>query len=179
MKKITTLLMALGVVFMGSFMFSDMAEARYGRPDCPYNNGATMGQQSNLTEEQQKKLSSLMDEHHAAMASIHQKLVQKEAELRLVTVSEPVDTQKVTAISKEMGELRGQLLSGRIAFDEKLAKEGFDNVRGYGYGGRDCFMRGNKSFGQGMGHGMGRGHGHGDGPRMGRGYHGHGMGYHR
>ena len=159
MKKISTIMVALGVLFMGSIMFNPMAEARMGRPDCPNYRGMTA--QPELTEEQNKKLTGLFEEHQVAMGKIHQKLA-----------------QKITSLSKDMGELRGQMLTARMAFEDKLSQEGFDNIRGYGRFGGDCFMGGE---GRGYGHGY-----HGQGRGMGRGYHGsgyhgggHGMGYNR
>lgn len=176
MKKISTIMVALGVLFMGSIMFNPMAEARMGRPDCPNYRGMTA--QPELTEEQNKKLTGLFEEHQVAMGKIHQKLAEKEAELRLATLSEKPDAQKITSLSKDMGELRGQMLTARMAFEDKLSQEGFDNIRGYGRFGGDCFMGGE---GRGYGHGY-----HGQGRGMGRGYHGsgyhgggHGMGYNR
>ena len=178
MKKISTFVMALGVLVMGTVMFNPLAEARYGRPDCPNYQG--FAAQPELTEEQNKKLAGLFDEHHAAMDKIHQKIVEKNAELQLATVSEKPDAQKITTLSKDIGELR-QMLSARMAFDAKLSQEGFNNVRRSGRFGNDCGMRGD-GRGRGYGHGDHGYHGyHGKGRGMGRGYHGsgQGMGYNR
>lgn len=182
MKKISTFMVALGVLFMGTIMLNPMAEARMGRPDCPNYRG--MSALPELTEEQNKKLNGLFEEHQTTMGQIHQKLVEKEAELRLATVSEKPDAQKITTISKDIGELRGQIITARMAFDNKLSQEGFDNIRRSGRFGGDCFM-GGEGRGRGYGHGYEHGY-HGKGRGMGRGYHGNGyhgsgqgMGYNR
>lgn len=176
MKKISAFMVALGVLFMGTMMFNPMAEARMPVGDCPNYRGMAAGPE--LTQEQNQKLAGLFDEHQVAMGKIHQKLAEKEAELRLATLAEKPDAQKVTTLSKEIGELRGQMITARMAFDEKLSQAGFDNVRRSGRFGGDCYMRGG---GKGYGHGYGHGY-HGQGRGMGRGYGqggGHGMGYHR
>lgn len=173
MKKVTVFLVASGMLLAGSFMFNNHAEARFGMSDHSYY-GRYAGD-TQLTEEQDKKLTGLFEEQRLATEPVRQKLTEKEAELHLARVSEKMDEAKIVSLSREIGELRGQLSVSRIAFDEKLEKEGLARFGGYrhhdyminshprrGYG-MNGMASGGCGAGRFSGHRMGYGHGTGHG----------------
>ena len=121
-----------------------------GQGDCP---GAGGGM-TQLTPEKQAAFQKIHDAFAAKTAQMRAELGVKMAELNALAVAPTPDQAKIDALTKQIGEIKGKLLSERTQFRIQVAKE-----VGPGFGG-GC---------GGMGGGM-MGHG------MGGGYHGGGMG---
>lgn len=177
MKKITTILIITLLVSVlaiptflwahgrgwGGGMMGDWGrEAGYG---CQSD-----GDDASLTNDQQEKLSALDKKLYQETKDIRSKLWSKSAELGVLLQTTNPDISKVTAVQKEISELRNSLDEKNITREieaRKIAPEiGASTNNGYG------------RMGYGMGYGQhmaGRGYGMGYGWHMGG--DGYGMGY--
>ena len=120
-----------------------------------YHNGYHRGYMANLTQEQQAAAQKAHDEFQAKTADLRQKLVSKNYEYRALLTSNPVDDQKVQAVSKEIMELRDAIYQQRVALDTQLAKAGIP-MMGNHMGGGHKGMRGGHMGGGHMGMGGGQ-----------------------
>lgn len=77
-----------------------------------------------LTPEQQTKARQIFQEHYAAMESTRQALALKRAELDNQLASPNPDRGIIETLSREVGELRGKMLSDRVALRAELEKHG-------------------------------------------------------
>ncbi len=159
MKTATIRMMALALAATAIFAFAGLAQARGMGGGYGHGGGHGYGQGYNapaLTADQQAKAQKIFATHTAAVQPIQQQMIVKQAELQAQMISATPDSSKIEALSKEIGALRGKMLSERANLNAQLTKEGLPVGSGYG-----------------MGQGMGRG---GMGQGMGRGGMGHGMG---
>lgn len=108
---------------------------------------------ANLTEEQQAALKTAYEEFAKKASVVGQDLYAKNLELEAELAKAAPDAKKVSALTKEVNDLRGKAFEEQTAFRVKLAKD--FGIRG-GMGG---------AMGGGMGNGM----------MGGRGMMGHGM----
>ncbi|QBH95367.1 periplasmic heavy metal sensor [Limnobaculum zhutongyuii] len=123
------------------------------------HNGMKQGQgyhrgfMANLTPEQQATSQKIFNEFQTKSADLRQKMMSKNYEYKALLTSNPLDEQKVQAVSKEIDELRNALHQNRVAMDIEMAKAGMP-------------MTG-RHMGMGMGDHMG-----GKGMHSGQGMHG-------
>jgi len=118
-----------------------------GQGDCP-GAGGGMAQ---LTPEKQAAFQKIHDAFAAKTAQMRAELGVKMAELNALAVAPTPDSAKIDALTKQIGEIKGKLLSERTQFRIQVAKE-----VGPGFGG-GCGGMGGGMMGRGMGHGMGGG----------------------
>ncbi|GKX60944.1 hypothetical protein SOASR031_32590 [Leminorella grimontii] len=117
--------------------------------------GYHRGYMANLTQEQQAKVQKAHDDFRTKTADLRQKLVSKNYEYRALLTSNPVDDQKVQAVSKEIMQLRDDIYQQRVALDTQLAKDGIP-MMGNHMGGGHKGMRGGHMGGGHMGMGGGQ-----------------------
>lgn len=157
-KRVTTLALAAA---LGLGMAGAAQAARDYRPDSQAYAGA------GLTDEQRAAADKIISETVNNTGEVREALRAKRAELDAQLASPRPDADKIEKLSGEIGELRGKLLSARLAMRDKLAKQGLPPVDDFGPGPRDYGPRDGYGYG---GHGYGYGYGHyGHGPR---GHHG-------
>lgn len=152
MKSSTIRMMSLALAMVSVMAFSGLAQARGPMGGGP-GFGGPMAGGSALTQEQQVKAQKIYADQYAAMSSVRQEMITKQAELQVQMVSATPDAAKIEALSKEIGALRGKMLVARNDMRAKLTKEGIPT--GPGYGMRAGGMAGGRG-GHG-GHGGGRG----------------------
>jgi len=119
------------------------------------------GYASTLTREQQDRLTDLDRKFYDETRELRDKLWSKSAELNAALAETSPDTAKVTAIQKEVSDLRAKLDEKMVTYEIEARKVAPDNrySGGYGYG---RHMRGGYGRGgYGMGPGM-MGYGPGD-----------------
>ncbi len=119
-----------------------------------------------LSPEQQAAVEKYQAEHYASTESIRQSLIVKQGELQAAMYGQTPDAQKIEQLSKEIGELKGKLLSAQASFNAQLAREGLPAYSG-GYGGG--YGYGPCANGGGHGHRGGWGGGHRGGGHRGGG----------
>lgn len=164
MKKVIASALLLSFVFMGSAYAAPKPHNAAGHGGMMAEASA-MGGASAMTEEQNQKFSSMLEEQRKVMLPLHKKIVEKKAELHLAKVSVKKDPARIVNLSKELGELKGQALVQKITFEEKLEKEGLA-----GFAPHHGMMRGGKQMGcmqGGMGMMQGGMSGHSMGNDMG------------
>ncbi len=111
-----------------------------------------------LTPEQQAAFQKLHDAYATKTAQLRADLGVKMAELNAATVAANPDQGKIDALTKQIGEMEGKLLSERALFRQQVAKE-VGPAAAAGMGGYH-----HRGMGGGMGMGMGGGMGMGTGP---------------
>ncbi len=116
-----------------------------------------------LTPEQAEQAKTLWTEHLAKVQPLGRELQAKNAELNAALLATTIDSDRVDALAKEVGDLRTKLFTEQISLRKALRDAGLPTV-GMGFG---------RGMGQGFRH-MGQGFGPGMGRHMGPGY---GMGY--
>ena len=162
MKTATIRMMTLALAATAIFAFAGLAQARGMGGGYGHGGGHGYGQGYNapaLTADQQAKAQKIFATHTAAVQPIQQQMIVKQAELQAQMISATPDSSKIEALSKEIGALRGKMLSERANLNAQLTKEGLPAGGGYGMGqgmGRGGMGRGGMGHG-GMGHGMGGG----------------------
>lgn len=132
-----------------------------------------------LTQQQQMALQQILAENSAKLAPLHEELATKEAELQGELDSTAPDQGRITALSREIGELRGRIMSAQVEMRGKLVNAGIPAVpaQRYGQPGPQWMMGGCAPNCFGVQGGWGGmpcwgGQGWGYGPRHGRGHHG-------
>jgi zinc resistance-associated protein len=130
-------------------MTSSLALARPGGgPGAGQGGCSNMGGgMSQLTPEKQATFQKLRDAFVAKTAQLRAELGVKMAELNALSVPQNPDQAKIDALSKQIGDLQGKLLSERTQFRIQVTK---DVGPGMGRGMRS-------GMGGGMGSGMGSG----------------------
>ncbi|WP_428563414.1 MAG: periplasmic heavy metal sensor [Solidesulfovibrio sp. DCME] len=101
-----------------------------GAGGCP---GYGAGMMAKLTPEQQAAFTKLHDAFAAKTAQLRADLGVKRAELNALVVLQNTDQAKITALTKQIGDLEGQLLAEKTQFRIQVAKEIGPNVMGGGY----------------------------------------------
>jgi len=111
------------------------------------------GYPSALTREQAERLSDLDRKFYDATRELRDKLWSQSAELNAALAEPNPDTSKVTALQKEVSDLRAKLDEKRVTYELEARKIAPDArySGGYGYGGH---MRGYGRGGYGMGPAM-------------------------
>lgn len=115
-KKLAVLALASGIVFG----MASLGQA--AGPIGPDYGGPAYGMQ--LTPEQMEKARKIFTDNYAGMESTRQALAAKRAELAAQLDSPAPDRAKIESLSREIGELRGKMLSARAEVRSSLAKEG-------------------------------------------------------
>lgn len=160
--RMTTLALA-AVLVLG---FAGLAQARgHGGWD------GGPGYNAPLSQEQENKARQIFSSHYEKTEAIRQALITKRAELQAQMVSNSPDKAKIESLSREIGELRGKMLTARTELRAQLDKEGLP-MGGYGMGhggygmdhggyamGHDGYGMGHRGYGMGHGGYGGRGHG--------------------
>lgn len=155
-KKFGIVLTALATLALSA----SLAMARPGGPagvrgggngpaDCPGYGGGFMTQ---LTPEKQAAFQKLHDDYAAKTAQLRADLGVKRAELNALAVAQNPDQTKIDALTKEIGDMQGKLLSARTAFRIQVTKEigpmGYGPMGWGGRGGMGGFHhRGNGGYG--------------------------------
>lgn len=151
---------------------SAAASQAQGPNDGPRYQMQPYGQQ--LTPDQMAKAQKIFNDSFADMESTREALAAKRAELDQQLASPNPDRGRIESLSREIGELRGKMLSSRVDVRNRLASQGLPpDCFGRGYGpayGQAYPPCGGWSYGM-MGaphNGWYRHHGHGwGGPRGG------------
>ena len=98
-----------------------------------YKGGPCYGMNA-LSAEQQAEARKLHDEFRNSTESVRKQLIVKEAELRAEMSGRMPDARKIEELSKEIGGLRGQMLSARAGHNAKLESAGLPAPRGWKHG---------------------------------------------
>ncbi len=110
-----------------------------------------------LTQEKRDLLKAIMDEHRKDVAPLRDSMWEKRTLLDALSANPNTKPETITALVKEMGELRAQMQAKRDAVHNRVSKEvGIDLPMGFGMhdGGRG-HGRHKGGFGhRGMGPGM-------------------------
>lgn len=102
-----------------------------------------------LTPQQMEQAKKIFDDNYAATNDVRQQLTQKRNELDNLLASQNPDKDRIETLSREIGELRGKILSARVDARAQLAKEGLPaDAFGPGAPGPRGFGRGNNGWGQ-------------------------------
>lgn len=133
-KSLAGIFIAAAFILGGAAMGN--AQEQDGAPGLqPY------GQQ--LTPEQMAQARKIFDKSYADMEGTRQALASKRMELDQQLASPNPDRSRIEALSREIGELRGKMLSSRVEVRNSLAAQGLPP---------DCFGRGyGPANGQGYG----------------------------
>lgn len=119
------------------------------------------GFQHQLTPEQQAQARQIFNENYASLQNTREELAYKRSLLDQQLASPNPDTATIEKLSREIGELRGKMLAGRVAVRSRLAQQGLPP---------DCFGPcGDPGYERPMNNGWGNSYHHG-----GRRWHGHG-----
>ncbi len=146
MKKSILPMLALGAFMAGNILTATPAEARMGYHG---NNSSYTG--VNLTAEQQTQMDALAQEHFSTVQPIRNQLDEKMLELRMLSSNPNTTPETISALTKEVSNLRTQLDKENTAFRTKLESQGFSSGNmGMGMGHRGM---GNSHNGNGYGRG--------------------------
>ena len=101
-----------------------------------------------LTKEQADLYRQISEKHRNAIKPVKQQMITKRAELEALMLEDNPDPAKIENLSREVGGLRGKMLSEHVKFNSELKKQGLPvkhhNGNGFGHKGR-----GQKGFGHG------------------------------
>lgn len=109
--------LGLAVIFAAVFAFRAFSGPGY------YGCGGCWGQPA-LSAEQQMQAKKIFDESYEKTKNIRQTLGAKRAELDAQLSSPEPDKNIIENLSREIGELRGKMISERVEVRNKLAKAG-------------------------------------------------------
>ncbi|MDR0826460.1 MAG: periplasmic heavy metal sensor [Desulfovibrio sp.] len=125
MKKSTTVMMVMGLVFVTSFTFagSGLAQGPGGR-GCGGGSHGFMERAPRATPEQAARAQKLRDSYFQSTNTLRGQLHEKKAVLRALMAALTPDKAKIEATSQELGALRGKLNAERAEFMAQLRKEG-------------------------------------------------------
>lgn len=133
MKPASLRLAVLAFAAACSLALAGPAEARPDwHGDCP-------GPKAPLTQEQRDAVHKLTQDFMDKTLGVRQALIVRKAELKAQLISPTPDVAKVENLSREIGELRGKMLSARLAYRAELARLGLP-------------MKGCPMTGEGWGH---------------------------
>lgn len=135
MKKSILPVLALSAFLAGNVLTATPAEAR--PVDTQTTNCPGYAGYANLTPEQQTKLDALVKEHVAVVQPLSSQLDAKMLELDMLSPNPNTKPETISALVKEVTDLRTKLDQENNAFRDKLDKEGFPTMGyGMGHGGR-------------------------------------------
>jgi zinc resistance-associated protein len=172
MKKNTTIIATLaivGIIALSTLSFAGpRMGGRGGSQDCPrFERNPAVAQ---LTQEKRDLLQNILEEHRNAVRPLRDGMWEKRTLLKALSVNPNAQPEAITALVREMSDLRGKLREQRDALETRVENEVGIEFRGMGRGGDHRGKGGHFRDGRG---GMGRGMGQGSddfGPRgMGRG----------
>lgn len=151
-KKILAVAMFCALC-IGAASTSEAGPARSGFQGQPYNQ---------LTPQQQAQAQQIFNESYVSMQNTREELAYKRSLLDQQLASPNPDSATIEKLSREIGELRGKMLAGRVAVRSKLAQQGLppDCFGPCAEPGYDRPMY-NNGWGNSYHHGRGPGHGHG------------------
>lgn len=146
-KKVSSLMLALVLTLglCGTSLAANGDEGDYNQ--LPYG--------PQLTKEQMDKAQKIFNDNYASMNTTRKALTAKRAQLDAELASQTPDRAKIENLSREIGDLRGKMLSARVAVRAQLEEAGLPAD----------FYGPNPAYGQNMPrqwgphHGQGRHHG--------------------
>lgn len=104
---------------------ADKREGRAGKPDKRMDKKERYNQKlTQLTPEQQATAKQIFENNKSAMAPVREQIRAKEGELEALLKSGGSDTSRISALSTEIGELKGKMLGARIDMMQDLEKAG-------------------------------------------------------
>ena len=119
-KKISTLAIAAALVCGIAFATDAIAQNNGPQSNDQYNQNYT----TQMTPEQQTALQQILKEHSDVTGQIEEAINAKRGELLAQLDSTNPDRAKIASLSRELGDLRGQLLTARVDMKAKLAQAG-------------------------------------------------------
>ncbi len=153
---------------VAAFIFGAVAISdAQGPNDAPRYQMQPYGQQ--LTPQQMEQARQIWQQSYAEMEGTRQALANKRAELDQQLASPNPDRGRIESLSREIGELRGKILSSRADVRSQLAARGLPpdwygygpaNNGSYGYYGAPCWSGMDGMMGW-PGNGWRHHHGHG------------------
>lgn len=159
MKRTSSIaiLAIFGIIALGSMAYAGPGMGMRG--DCTGWNQNPAVQQ--LPQEKQDLLKSILDEHRKDTTTLRNSMWEKRTLLHALSANPNTTPEAITALVREIGDLRGQMQTKREALEARVSKEvGIELPMGMGKHGRHGKGgRGHGGFGQrGMGQGgMGQG----------------------
>ncbi len=117
-KKISTLAIAAALVCGIVFATDAIAQNNGPQSNDQYNQNYT----TQMTPEQQTALQQILKEHSDVTGQIEEAINAKRGELLAQLDSTNPDRAKIASLSRELGDLRGQLLTARVDMKAKLAQ---------------------------------------------------------
>lgn len=82
-----------------------------------------------LTRDQREELARILKQNYTTVAPLRQQLAAKRGELASVLNSANPDKDKIASLSREIGDIRGKLLSARVDLRGQLAAAGLPAAR--------------------------------------------------
>ena len=161
MKRTTriAILAIFGIIALSSMTFAGPMRGMgmHGtgmRGDCAGWNQNPAVQQ--LPQEKQDLLKTILDEHRKNTAGLRNSMWEKRTLLHALSANPNATPESITALVREIGDLRAQMQTKRDALEARVSKEvGIELPMGFGNHDR----RGMGGHGRGMGQGMGPGMG--------------------
>lgn len=125
MKKLVTIVLAVAVMGLGTHAFAGM-----GRGGWHHGSGMGMGQgmgnrcpaMQNLSAEDMEKVNAERTAFWNALEPIRTQIREKHFALRTEMSKTPADSEKISALEKEITELRSQMDEKRVQFQANLKK---------------------------------------------------------
>lgn len=133
-KALIGTLTVVSIVVLGTLSFAGpMRGMGGGYGDCPAGNRNAAVEQ--LTQEKRDLLKSILDEHRKETSALHESMWEKRTLLRALSVNPNTKPETLTALVKEIGQLRTQMQTQREALQTRVAKEvGIEMPFGFGRG---------------------------------------------
>lgn len=160
-SSIIATLAIVGIIAASTLGFAGPMNGMGGRGACldPERNPAV----AQLTQEKRDLLTSIMDEHRKEMQPLRDAMWEKRTLLKALSANPNTKPETVTALVREMSDLRGQMQTKREAVEARVRKDvGIDLPMGPGRHGGQRGMGGRGAMHQGGGFGHG-GMGYGQG----------------
>ncbi|WP_051307052.1 periplasmic heavy metal sensor [Desulfomicrobium escambiense] len=151
--SIIATLAIVGIIAVSSLGFAGPMRGMGGRGDCQaLDRNPAVAQ---LTQEKQDLLKAILDEHRKETQPLRDTMWEKRTLLKALSGNPNTKPEAITALVREMGDLRGQLHAKRDALEARVQKEvGINLPMGFGHrdGHRGMGGRGQGDFGpRGMG----------------------------
>ncbi|KAF5061329.1 Heavy-metal resistance [anaerobic digester metagenome] len=151
--RIIATLAIVGIIAVSTLSFAGPMRGMGGRGDCQaLDRNPAVAQ---LTQEKQDLLKAILDEHRKETQPLRDTMWEKRTLLKALSGNPNTKPEAITALVREMSDLRGQLHAKRDALESRVQKEvGIDLPMGPGQRGghRGMGGRGQGGFGpQGKG----------------------------
>lgn len=119
----------VGIIAVTSLSFAGPRMG--GRGDCQgFERNPAVAQ---LTQEKRDLLKTILDEHRTQTQPLRDGMWEKRTLLKALSVNPNAQPETITALVREMGDLRSQLRANRDALEARVEKEvGIDLPRGFG-----------------------------------------------